>query len=114
MTNEIDNDISDLDSDDDGAMSFRQIMNMLVQHQEIILTVPKDSIPQIKRNLTALKSKDAAKLKNAGLLPADDVLSYTELPAVEGQAPEDVRFHIRLAPRKNVVVKKIELPDNTI
>lgn len=111
---EPDNEITDLDSEDDGAMSFRQIMNMLVEHQEIILTVPRESIPQIKRNLTALKSKDAAKLKNAGLVPADDVLSYTELQPVAEQAPEDVRFHIRLAPRKNVVVKKIELPDNSI
>lgn len=106
--------ITDLDKDDDNAMSFRQIMNMLVENSEIIITINRDDIPQVKRNLTSLKSRDAMKMKNAGLEISDDVLSYIELPAKEGQAKSDVRMHIKLGPRKNVLVKKIELPDDTL
>lgn len=106
--------LTDLDKDDDNAMSFRQIMNMLVENSEIILTINRDDIPQVKRNLTSLKSRDAMKMKNAGLEISDDVLSYIELQAEPGQAESDVRLHIKLGPRKNVLVKKIELPDDTL
>ncbi len=98
--------------DDDGHMSYRQIMNMLVESKELILTVEKEAIPSLKRNLTALKSRDAAKIKNAGLEPADEVLSYTEIP-IEGN-DKDIRFHVRLGNRKSILVKKVEAADDTL
>lgn len=112
MTEQTELDI--LDDDDDNAMSFREIMNMLVKDKEIILTVARDDIPQIKRNLTSLKSRDAAKLKDNGLDPGDEVLSYNELLPQADQAKDDVRLHIRLGRRKNVLIKKIERPDNEL
>lgn len=106
--------LTDLDGEDDNAMSFRQIMNMLIENGEVILTLAKDDVPQVKRNLTSLKSRDAMKLKNAGLEIGNDVLSYIELLPKSGQADTDVRLHIRLGPRKNVLVKHIELPDDSL
>ena len=97
---------------DDGHMSYRQIMDMLGTQKELILTISKDDIPALKRNLTALKSRDAAKLKNAGLDPADEVLSYTEI-AIPGN-DKDIRFHIRLGARKSILVKKVEAADDTL
>ena len=103
-----------LDDDEDNAMSFRQIMNMLMAEKEIIITIHRDSIPQVKRNLTSLKSRDASKLKDNGLDPGDEVLSYGELQPAPDQDKDDVRLHIKLGRRKNVLIKKIERPDNEL
>lgn len=106
--------ITELDSDDSG-MSFRQIMNMLVEKQEIILTINKDDVPLLKRRLTVMKSRDSSKLKNSGIEPGDGALSYIVLPPTDPDAdPNDVRIHIRLAPRNTIVVKKVEVADDNI
>lgn len=99
------------DEDGDDSFSYRRLLDYITEQKELIVTIQADDLIPLKRNLATLKSRDAAKLKSAGLQPADDVLSYDELPC---DKEECVRIHIKLGPRKGVKILKLELPDDTI
>ena len=110
----MDTQFESLESEDDNNMSFRRILDSLMETKELILTVREADVPAIKRNLTSLKGRDVQKLKSAGLEPGEDVLSYASAQArdtggihVKGM----VDLRITLAPRKGVQVFGIKLPD---
>lgn len=104
-----------VDDDDDNEYSYRRVLDLVVEKKEILITIHKDSEKPLKRNLTALKSRDAAKLKSAGLEPGDEVLGYNSYPTKEGDeghAPDMIKLHITYGPRKTVKITKLEVPDN--
>lgn len=101
-----------LEGEDNNNMSFRRILDSLMETKELILTVKEDDVPAIKRNLTSLKGRDVQKLKSAGIEPGDDVLSYAPVAVAKGSLPAGaIKLRITLAPRKGVQVFGIELPD---
>jgi hypothetical protein len=97
--------------EDDNNISFRRMLDSLMESKELIFTVMEEDIPAIKRNLTSLKGRDVQKLKSAFLTDGDEVLSY-----VPGLKNKDgtVELRITLAPRKGVQVFGIKLPDNEL
>lgn len=105
-----------VDEDQDDEWSYRRILDLVVERKELIITIGQDAEKPLKRNLTALKSRDAAKLKNAGLEPGDEVLSYTSYPATkEGDKDHDpnlIKLRIAYGPRKTVKIHNVEVPDN--
>lgn len=105
-------DVADILSDDgdDNNFSFRRILDIVTEEKELIVTVREEDVVPMKRNLATLKSRDAAKLKLAGLEPGDEVLSYDTLPCTEAGC---TRIHIRLGPRKGIKIIKMEKPDDT-
>lgn len=103
------NEIEMLEDEEDGY-SFRRLLNILVEHKELIITINKDDEHAVKRNLTALKSRDASKLKSAGIEPGDEMLSYTSNPVTDD--PDKIVLHVRLGPRKSVKIHDLKLPDN--
>ena len=101
-----------LDSAEDNSMSFRSILDALMENKELIVTVRESDVPLIKRNLTSLKGRDVQKLKSAGIEPGDDVLSYAPVMLDKGSLPPGtIKLRITLAPRKGVPIFGIELPD---
>jgi len=114
MANEMPIDFVD-DDPDDNEYSYRRVLDLLMEKKELILTIEEASAKPLKRNLTALKSRDAAKLKNAGLEVGDEVLGYTAYPTKEGDeghGPNMIKLHITYGPRKTVKIHKLEVPDN--
>ena len=60
------------DEDGDDSFSYRRLLDYITEQKELIVTIQADDLIPLKRNLATLKSRDAAKLKSAGLQPAVD------------------------------------------
>ena len=112
-----------LDSDDDNfeeedaSYSFRELMNLLFEKKDIIITVPTEELPALKKGLYSRKAADTQKLTKAGILASGDVLSFQTYQAVDdmGRKQEGATtVRIRLAQRKSVTILSIEIPDDTL
>lgn len=95
----------------------RQLLNMVIAHEELIVTVDKDDIPGLKRSLTVVKSRDNAKLKASGLEIDEEQLRFSEIPLYLQDKTEDpiiCKLHIALGARKKFTIHKVEIPDDSI
>lgn len=113
--------IEDMDEDfsEEGlSYNFRELMDMLMEKRDLIITVPADQVEQLKKGLCARKSKDSYKLNKAGVKAGSEVLSFNTYPAVDPltKAPSetDSCVRVKLGPRKGVTVLNIEVPDDEI
>lgn len=99
------------------SYSFRELMNLLTDKRDIILTIPTAEIPALKKGLYNRKAADTQKLTKAGILPSNEVLSFLTYPSVDEMGKERVGescVRIRLAARKSVTILSIEVPDDTL
>jgi len=113
MSNDLPIEFADEDNDDE--WSYRRVLDLLMEKKELILTIHESAEKPLKRNLTALKSRDAAKLKASGLEAGDEVLGYTSYktkPEDTGHGPGMIKLHITFGPRKTVKIHKLEIPDD--
>jgi hypothetical protein len=116
LTMEVDDD-SFLEEGEDVSYSFREIMDMLIEKRDIILTVPADQVPALKKGLYTRKGKDVQKLTRAGIRSGNEVLSFlTYHPKdAEGKEIEDqMCVRVRLGARKSVTIINVEIPDDTL
>lgn len=99
------------------SYTFRELLDMLAQTPDIILTMPSEQVPALRAGLSARKAKDTQKMSNAGVKADALALSFLVYPAKDektGQALEGQScVRIRLAPRKGVVISSIQLPKET-
>lgn len=117
MINEHEHETEDF-VEEDNLYNFRQLMDTLVIHKELIITVPTEQVKQLKNGFVMRKSKDNKLLQRKQLIPEDEVLSFTVYPKkdditkqlVEGQ----MCVRVRLGPRKSINVLDIKIPDNEI
>ena len=109
MIEDDDNSILEIDLE---GVTYRQLYDMVVENDEIIITIAKADVYTCKRGLTVHKSRSKQKLKDSGLATDDTVLRYEEIP-VKGR-PDLVKLHIICGAPKTVPIHKIELPDNSI
>ena len=98
-----------MDEDEDNTFSYRRLLEYITEKKELIVTIKEEDLVPLKKNLATLKSRDAAKLKNAGLEVGEDVLSYDTLSC---DVKDCVRVHIKLAPRRGVKLINVEIPDD--
>jgi len=99
------------------SYSYREIMDMLVDKRDIIITVPTSEVASLKKGLCTRKGKDVQKLSKAGLRAGNEVLSFlTYKPKDEkGDWIEDqTAVRIRLGARKSVTILNVEIPDDTL
>ncbi len=108
-------DNSFLDGEDELAYNFRELMDMLVDKRDIILTVPTDQVDALKKGLYARKGKDTHKLNKAGVKAGNDVLQFLTYPAKDKDGKEifgQTCVRVKLGPRKSVTIINIEVPDD--
>lgn len=111
-----------IDSDDfmeeDNLYNFRQLMDTLVLHKELIITVPTEQVKQLKNGFVMRKSKDNKLLQRKKLIPDNEVLSFTVFPkkddVTQKLVPGETCVRVRLGPRKSINVLEIKIPDNEI
>lgn len=97
---------------EDLAYNFREIMDMLIEKKDLIITVPNDQVEILKKGLYARKSKDIFKLNKAGVKASTDILSFSSYPSPTIEDSTCVR--VKLGARKGVTVLAIEIPDNEL
>lgn len=108
-------DDSFLDGEDELAYNFRELMDLLVDKRDIILTVPTDQVDSLKKGLYARKGKDTYKLNRAGVKAGNDVLQFLTYPAKDKDGKEifgQTCVRVKLGPRKSVTIINIEVPDD--
>jgi len=117
--------ITSIPMDDDDSFleeelsyNFRELMDMLIDKRDIIITVPTDQVAILKKGLYARKGKDTYKLRRAGVNAGNDVLSFlTYLPKDIASGMEDTTqtcVRVKLGARKSVNVISIEVPDDEL
>lgn len=94
------------------AMTYRQLLDTVTAHGEIIVTLAKDDVAACKRGLTVQKSRDKSKFTSAGLEADADVLRFYEIPIPDEK--ELIKLHIVRGSRKTVKIHSIQLPDNEL
>lgn len=99
------------------GVTYRQLYDMVVENDEIIITINKDDLYACKRGLTVHKSRAKQKMKEAGLVADDTVLRFDEIKikGPDGKInPDLIKLHIICGAPKTVPIHKIELPDHEI
>lgn len=103
--------------EENNAFSFRQLMDAIYEHKDIIVTIPADQEEALRSGLAVRKSKDNAKYKRAGITPSSETLSFLSYPAKDENGKEmegAVTIRIKLGPRKAINVLALTLPDDSI
>lgn len=104
--------------EEDSSYNFRQLMDSLILHKELIITVPSDQVKALKDGLIMRKSKDNRKTKAQGLLPTDDVLSFATYVPKDKETGKEISgqmaVRVKLGPKKSVNVLSMEVPDNEL
>lgn len=110
--------IPDNITEEDNLYVFRNLMDTLVMHKELIITIPSDELDKLRKGLIMRKSKDNSLLKKQKLMPDDEVLSFTTFPKLDEVSKQPVEgqicVRVHLGPRKSVTVLNIQVPDNEL
>lgn len=96
--------------------NFREIMDNIYVERDLILTIPADQESMLRQGLIIRKAKDNAKVKNAGVLPDGDILSFLSYPAKDKEKndiPGLVDIRVKLGPKKSVTILEMRKPNDT-
>lgn len=111
VTASIEND----DDEESSAYNFRELLDLLNESKDIILTIPADQLEELKVGLRTRKAKDNYGMKRRGILPPQDALSFVDYPATDDDKNEiewQRCVRVKLIPRKTVDILKVEIPSS--
>jgi sporulation protein YlmC with PRC-barrel domain len=112
---EIDEDSFTEEGSDQGTeYNFRELYDEVQKAGDIIITVPADQVTLLKQGLIVRKSKEATKLKNAGLVPDSRVLAFLVYPAQKDgkEIPGLMDVRVKLRNKRSVSVIDMRIPDD--
>lgn len=108
-------DLHNLISDDEEQyLSYPEIYRQLLAAEELILIIDKKDEQNLRRRLTVLKSKDNAKLKEAGAGADESKLEYIILPSTAGMTEAQTRLQIVLKGKSKIRVYSIKAADDSL
>jgi len=103
---------------EDLSYNFRELMDLLIEKRDIIITVPTEQVDVLKKGLYARKGKDTYKLSKAGVKAGTDILSFLTYFPIDSVTKEENKEHtcvrVKLGARKSVTVINIEVPDDEL
>lgn len=116
------NTITDLDDMADGPIepfvleqdteyTFSELLNLLQQHTEIILTILPAQEESLRQGLTVRKSKEKKKLKDAGVPVNNETLEFVSYKSKT--VPRALDVHIKLVKPAGIKILGMKLPDDT-
>jgi hypothetical protein len=89
-------------------MTFAEILATAMMNDEIIITIAQEEVERVKVGLKNVKAKQAAKMKEDGLIPDPSILTFV---ASEPDSNGDVELKIILSRKSVVKVKELKIPD---
>lgn len=99
--------------EDTADMSLADIYNYLLEHNEIIITVPKEQEKTVRTGLASVKAKQNKKLKDSGISASKESLSFSVIPNKDNPA-NLIDMHILLSKRTSIQVVSMQLPDKEL
>lgn len=90
-------------------MTFAEILATVALNDEIIITINGEDVDRVKTGLKNVKAKQAAKMKEEGLVPDSSTLSFIISKPLNAEG--DVDLKIILNQKSTVRIKKITVPD---
>jgi len=104
--------------EEETSYNFRELMDLLLEKKDIIITVPTEQVEVLKKGLYARKGRDTYKLSKAGVKAGSEVLSFLTYHPIDPATKEENKEHtcvrVKLSARKSVKVINLEVPDDSI
>lgn len=102
-------------TEEEQELSFEEILTTVMMNDEIIIVIPTEEVERVKTGLKNAKAKQAAKMKEDGLLPDPSNLSFLTFPYTSNdedvEEGEYVQLKIILSRRGTIKVKEVIIPD---
>ncbi len=100
------------------SYSFEELLNVLQQERELILTIPQDEEQALREGLINKKNRQNQAMKEKNIEPPRETLKFNSYPAkvrdTQEIIPGQLVVHVSLKERKGVSIIKIERPDGEI
>lgn len=77
MSEDNTNNTAHFDNTDENEIEVRDIYKRLLADQSIVLTMYRQDLRYMRKQLSTIKTRDQAKLKDAGLEPDNTTLEFT-------------------------------------
>lgn len=107
--------IIETEEEESSAYNFRELLDLLNESKDLILTIPADQLEELKEGLRTRKAKDNYGMKRRGIPPPQDALSFVDYPATD-EAKNEIEWQrcvrVKLIPRKTVDILKVEIPSS--
>lgn len=110
--------ITPLDTEDESAeYNFQELLDVLNECRDIILTVPSEQVQELKDGLQAKKSKTNYAMRQKNIEPPAEMLHFNVYPATDAAGSKiegQTCVRITLRPRKSVDILKMEFPSSDL
>jgi hypothetical protein len=93
-------------------LTFSELYASVMLNGEIVITIPQEEVERVKTGLKNLKAKQAAKMKEDGLIPDPSVFTFIERPTEDEEFEGYIDLSIQLSRRSVVKIAKMRIPDN--
>lgn len=90
-------------------LSYAEIYSNVALNDEIIITIPAETVESTKTGLKNFKSKQASKLKAEGLEPDQATLNFEEEASEE--FPGCINLRIYLTRKATIRIAKLTIPE---
>lgn len=109
----MDSESEELDNDEENNLELTtsELFAAIIMNGEVVITVPSEEVERIKTGLKNLKAKQAAKMKEDGLVPDPSTLSFIERPTDNSLF---VDLSISLVRKSVIKILKMRIPDNEL
>ncbi len=99
----------------DEELTFSELYASVMLNGEVVITIPPEEVERVKTGLKNLKAKQAAKMKEEGLVPDPSVFTFIERPSNDEEFKDAfIDLSIQLTRRSVIKIAKMRIPDNEL
>ena len=102
----------DVDNQGEEELSYAEIYAAAALNGEVVITIPPEEVERVKTGLKNFKAKQAAKMKESGLIPDPSTLNFATRECLDPELRENfIDLSIQLSRKSTVKVVKMRIPD---
>ena len=99
----------------DEELTFSELYASVMLNGEVVITIPPEEVERVKTGLKNLKAKQAAKMKEEGLVPDPSVFTFIERESTDEEFKDSfIDLSIQLTRRSVIKIAKMRIPDNEL
>lgn len=102
------------EGEDEGVMTFESIYGILLEKDDIILTIDNAALEDLKRGMSVVKQNHSKRMQKAGNKADERTLKFKVLEEIPETEPVQIRLQIWLAKKGGVRVHKMIFSDKDL